>query len=278
MADSYLLLTPLLMLGVFALVRFIGCHLIFKLDPVHLVPRPPDGLTATAGNHAVELTWQPSPDGGPYRVKSGETAGGPYPTSHDTTDTFFSDTGLTNGITVFYVVVAVGETDESDPSNEASATPAQGLVTSSVTGTLRNDFTGVAGALIRVAASPLFAVGLGRMFFQGNTGAHAMKIVDASTNVDVPNAATMVDLTSPTAQAGTFVYGLFPSPVMLNPNTEYYIVSAETSGGDRFADLDTTVFTTGDAAVVSAVFGDGISSYTRGGGAGNTYGPVDLIF
>ena len=278
MLDPYLLLTPILLLAVIALVRFVGCDLVFTVPDV---PEPPANLRAAGSNHAVDLTWDASPSGGPYRVKSGVDAGGPYPDLHDTPNTFFTDQGLDNGKTRFYIVVAVGSAGagrESKPSNEAAATPAQALVTSEVIGTPRNDFTGVVGMQIKVAANPLFAVGLGRMFLPGNSGVHQMKVVDATTNIDIPNAATTVDLTAPTAQAGKFVYGLFANPVRLDPNTEYYVVSAETLGADQFADLNTTVLTTADAAVLSAVFGDGLSSYTRGGGPGQTFGPVDLIY
>jgi hypothetical protein len=66
--------------------------------------------------------------------------------------------------------------------------------------------------------------------------------------------------------------------VTLNANTEYYVVSTEVQGADQFGDLDTTVLTTADATVLSAVFGDGVSSYTRGGGPGQSYGPVDVIY
>jgi hypothetical protein len=102
----------------------------------------PTGLTATAGDQSVGLTWTDTanannPDLAGYNVYRSTTAGGPYtkvnatPVPKDTTSTInttsFTDTGLTNGTTYFYVVRAVDKTtptpNESGPSNEVSATP-----------------------------------------------------------------------------------------------------------------------------------------------------------
>lgn len=116
------------------------------------------------------------------------------------------------------------------------------------------------------------------MFVPGNSRTHLLKIADATTGIDLPGAAATVDL----AAGGTdneFVYEIFPGPVVLNPNTEYYVLSQETLGGDQWYDLDTTVVTANVATVTSAVFSDGVGgTFTRGGGAGHTYGPVDLLF
>ena len=48
-------------------------------------------------------------------------------------------------------------------------------------------------------------------------------------------------------------------------------------GGDQWGDLDSVVGTAAVASVVSAVFGDGVSPFVRAGGAGNTFGPVDML-
>jgi hypothetical protein len=99
------------------------------------------------------------------------------------------------------------------------------------------------------------------------------------TGIDLPNATATVDFSLPTVTANSFVYGLLAAPVTLNPNTDHYIVSTEVSGGDQFADLDSKVLTSAEASVTQAVFGDGVSTnYTRGGGPGNSYGPVDILF
>lgn len=276
MRDVYLLATPLLVLGVLALVRFIGC----LIKPDRPLPLPPENLMALAGDRRVTLRWDPSPfPEATYVVKRGTTPG-----VHDTalpavptTQLTTVDTNLPAGLRQFYVVVNVESNgQEGKPSNEATAVPGIGLVTSTTLGTLRTDaFNGWIGMLVRIGPNPLTIIGLGRIFLAGSVAAHAMKVVDATTTVDVPGAATVVDLSAANVPDKAFAYGLLQNPVTLSANTQYYVISQEST--EPFYDLDTTVLTTAAATVVSAVFGDGVAAYTRSGGPGQTYGPVDLL-
>jgi len=86
-------------------------------------PAAPTGLAATAGNAQVSLTWGASAGATSYHVKRSTTSGGPYTQVGAPTAANFTDTGLTNGTTYFYVVTAVNSAGESGNSNEASATP-----------------------------------------------------------------------------------------------------------------------------------------------------------
>jgi fibronectin type 3 domain-containing protein len=86
-------------------------------------PAAPSGLLASAANAQVSLTWSASATATRYNVKRGTTTGGPYTTVSSPTATNFTDTGLTNGTTYFYVVTAVNSTGESANSVQASATP-----------------------------------------------------------------------------------------------------------------------------------------------------------
>jgi hypothetical protein len=87
-------------------------------------PPAPTGLTATAGNAQVSLSWNASSGATSYNVKRSTTSGGPFTTiATGVTSTSFTNTGLTNGTTFFYVVSAVNAAGESGNSNQASATP-----------------------------------------------------------------------------------------------------------------------------------------------------------
>lgn len=86
-------------------------------------PAAPSGLTATAGNAQVSLTWSGVTTASSYNVKRGTTSGGPYTTVTSAGLTNATDTGLTNGTKYYYVVTAVNGYGESGNSNEASATP-----------------------------------------------------------------------------------------------------------------------------------------------------------
>ena len=92
------------------------------------VPPIPAGLTATPGNAQVLLSWTASSGAASYNVKRATTSGGPYSTvAADVTNTNYTNTGLTNGVTYFYVVSAKNTAGESVNSAQASATPTAGL-------------------------------------------------------------------------------------------------------------------------------------------------------
>lgn len=96
-------------------------------------PPPPTGLTATAGNAQVVLSWNASAGATSYIVGQGTKSGGPYTVVSSPTSTTYTDTGLTNGTTYYYVVGAVSANGTSANSNEASATPTSGPADVTVT-------------------------------------------------------------------------------------------------------------------------------------------------
>ena len=78
---------------------------------------------ATGGNTQVRLSWSGSAGATSYNVERSTTNGGPYTTIASPTTTSYTDTGLSNGTTYYYVVAAVNSIGESGNSNQASATP-----------------------------------------------------------------------------------------------------------------------------------------------------------
>ena len=91
--------------------------------PVTSAPLTPTGLTATPGNGQVGLVWNASSGATGYHLKRSTTSGGPYNTIASPTSTGFTDTGLTNGTSYFYVVSAVNSGGESPGSSQVSALP-----------------------------------------------------------------------------------------------------------------------------------------------------------
>jgi fibronectin type 3 domain-containing protein len=92
--------------------------------PALPAPAAPTGLTATAGNAQVMLAWTASAGATGYNVKRSTTSGSGYQTVSSPTTTSFTNGGLTNGTTYYYVVTAVNSSGESSASAQASATPA----------------------------------------------------------------------------------------------------------------------------------------------------------
>jgi len=101
--------------------------------PVLPVPPAPTGLTATAGNQQVSLSWNASAGATSYNVKRGAASGGPYAPLASPTTTSYTDKAVTNGTTYYYVVTAVNASGESANSNEASANPTGTTTNVSVT-------------------------------------------------------------------------------------------------------------------------------------------------
>jgi fibronectin type 3 domain-containing protein len=87
------------------------------------IPPTPSALSAAAGNAQVSLTWSASTGATTYRIKRATTTGGPYTPVSNPTTAAFTDVGLTNGTTYFYVVSAVNSAGESANSSEVSAKP-----------------------------------------------------------------------------------------------------------------------------------------------------------
>ena len=63
MIDAFVLLAPVYLLGVIALLGFVGCGFSASLSPAGPVVR------CTADDHTVELSWDPVPDSNVYYVK-----------------------------------------------------------------------------------------------------------------------------------------------------------------------------------------------------------------
>jgi len=84
----------------------------------------PSELKALGGNSKVDLTWNEVSNATSYIVKRSTTPGGPYTTiATDLTGTTYTDTGITNGITYYYIVASVVQGRESEGSDEVSAVP-----------------------------------------------------------------------------------------------------------------------------------------------------------
>ena len=277
MIDSYLFLTPILVLGIIALLGFVGCDVVFGLDRPPIPP--PTNLIAVPGDGRVDLSWDAYDNATEYHLGRG-TASGVYSDTHTilAPATTYADNDVTNGTGYFYGVTAIVSGGESPTSNEAEATPTaaqlQAFVTSTVLGSLRNQLTAWAGMTIQIGPNAITVQTLGRIFAAGNIVSHRVKIVDSLTSLDL----TVVSVDVATGIVGDFVYTSLVAPLTLRAGAIYHIVSEEVAGGDHLYLEDTIVQTTAVATVISAVTGTTQGVYTQTDAAGHTFGPLDFKY
>jgi fibronectin type 3 domain-containing protein len=86
-------------------------------------PSAPTGLAATVGDGTVTLSWNAAGGAASYTVQRGNASGGPYTALGTTTATTYTNSGLANGTTYYYVVSATNQAGTSANSSEAAATP-----------------------------------------------------------------------------------------------------------------------------------------------------------
>jgi len=123
------------------------------------------GLTATAGNAQVGLTWNSSSGATGYYVKRSTTSGTEAQIAAQAT-TSYTDTAVTNGTKYFYTVAAYNSYGVSADSGEVSATP-QAAAPVNVTVTVDPTKTKTISPYI-----------YGTNFYSGNTNAPAELTLD----------------------------------------------------------------------------------------------------
>jgi len=128
-------------------------------------PAAPTGLQATPSDTQVSLTWNASSGATSYHVKRSTTNGGSYTQIASPTATNYTDIGLADGTTYYYVVSALNFAGESGNSSQVSATPATGAV----------DVTITVNPSVTHAISPYI---YGLNFYSGVTGAPPLLTFD----------------------------------------------------------------------------------------------------
>jgi len=191
--------------------------------PILPPPATPAGLSATAGNAQVSLTWNASSGATSYHVKRSTTSGAETQIAAPTS-TSYTDTGLTNGTQYFYVVSAVNSGGESANSNEAAATPSAPATPPPMPTGLQATAGNAQVSLSWNASAGATSYNLKRSTVNGGP---------YSTAVASPTATNYTDTT------------------VTNGTTYYYVVSAVNSAGESANSAQASATPAGAAADVT---------------------------
>jgi len=174
-------------------------------------PSAPTGVTATAGNAQVTLSWNKVSNAAAYNIYW-STSSGVTPangTKIPNVTTPYTQPGLTNGVTYYYVVTAINNSGESAPSAQVSATPSG---------------SGGSGSSPATPTGVIASPGNNEVVINWNSvsGATSYNIYwSTTTGVTTANGTKIVGVTSPYIHTG-----------LTNGTTYYYIVTAVNSYGE----------------------------------------------
>jgi uncharacterized protein YjdB len=205
-------------------------------------PSAPSGLSASAGSTQATLSWTSVNGVTRYNLYYSTTSG--VTTSTGTkiagVTSPYTQTGLTNGTTYYYVVTAVNAGGESSASNQASATP-QVPAPSTPTG-------------VSASAGSTQAT----LCWTSVNGATSYNLYYSTSSAVTTSTGTKITgVTSPYTQMG-----------LTNGTTYYYVVTAVNAGGESSASnqasATTSVPVTGVSlpATLTLAVGGGTSTLT----------------
>jgi hypothetical protein len=292
MIDPVVLLAPILLLGVIALVGFVGCQLVFQLD--RDPPKPPANIHVIEGDGSVTLSWDPDIAADQYELKRKVGLPGVVPDSYDPLEiinkdelptidgqlTYLDEENVTNGVTYHYIIIAVNPDKRSKPSEDIEATPHSPFgpfITEFMPGTPRAGEEGWFGIAFLVLSQAVTVQKLGRFYGPTNNGTHEIRIIDAATKQTLGTAS--VNPASETDSKG-FKYGnVTPSGVPLQANSRYFVMSHEKLGGDNFLTQDTVVTEfRAEARIESTVESVTLVAFATTGVPDHAFGPVNFQF
>ena len=96
--------------------------------PIAQLPQEPTEIKVISREDGLTLSWSPVYNATSYTVKRSDISGGPYETIiENTTDTSLVDSGLTFGITYYYVIIAHNDKGSSNYSEEVQGLPGREL-------------------------------------------------------------------------------------------------------------------------------------------------------
>lgn len=151
-------------------------------------------------------------------------------------------------------------------------------VTGFTPGVVRNDPIAWVGMRLTTGAAPVTVTSLGRWVVAGSAATHTVKLVLASTGVDVAGGSVAVNTTGAVGDA--FKYVDLASPITLSPNTVYLLVSSEPGSPEQWLDATTDLATTAVAVNTGTAYNVSPSggTWVQGGSVGLAYVPLSFRY
>jgi len=125
-----------------------------------------------------------------------------------------------------------------------------------------------------VGAAPIKVNQLGRWVAETTASAHTVKLLDGISGNDLVGGSTTI---ASGTVAGGFVYAQLQSPITLQANHPYFLVTQETSGGDRWYDAG-AVTANSAVSVNGPAYQQSNGAFTLLFSAPYAYGTVSLQF
>jgi len=187
-------------------------------------PAPPTGVTATAGNGQVTISWSAVSGATSYNIWWSTTPGVTRTNGIKITGVTspYTHTGLTNGTTYYYIVKTVNSSGESMRSAEVSAMPTDVGATYSISGTVSGAVT--SGVTITLTGAAI-----------------ASTTTDASGNFSITGLANGAYTVTPVMTGYTFT-----------PASSAVIVSGANITGIGFISITVTVLESVSQAITAA--------------------------
>lgn len=251
---------------------------------MRLVPPPipsgaPTGLSAKPTNNAVILSWTaPASYARSYNIKNSTVSGGPYTTVGNTIATSFTNSGLINGTTYYFVVSALDYYGESTNSSEVSATPVRtppvpptGVTAQSTHGLVQLNWTAAPGALSYDVKRG--TTGGGPYSFIGNTTATVFNdtnVVDNTTyyyvvdsvNNDGEGADSSEVNATPASVPPNAPTGLVATPQYLQVRLNWAASFGATSYNVKYATVSGGPYTTFSSVTGTSAYVTGLTPGT----------------
>jgi hypothetical protein len=285
MIDPYVLLTPLLLLPVVWLLRFIGCSSFDSASDT--TATPPVVITAPAAGSAYygeSITASATATSGSgkniksIQFKIDGIDHGPPQTAMTPVSPFSASISIdTSKLAAGKRSLSATSTDSDGKTADSAAIDIyipKPLITSFTAGTLRNNYTGWIGINFTVGPKPLRVYALGRLHLSGNVQTHAVKIVVGASQADQADAIVSVPAVG--VADNQFAYTTLATPVTLAAGAFYFLLSYEESGKDSFLDKDTTVVADTAVTVTGPEYDQPFG--TDAGLPNHSYGLVNLKY